>query len=135
MKQRCYDTNADNYPRYGGRGITVCDEWKHDFWMFVYHMGPKPSSTHTLDRVNSDYLYSPENCRWATPSEQNYNRRGFTKSGSKGYQQRKNGRFTVRIWMDGKTNTIGTFDTEAEATAAYQEALAEKRSNQPQLVQ
>ena len=74
MLARCFDVNHKSYHHYGGRGITVCDEWLNDFWMFVYHMGKRPEGT-SLDRVDNDYIYCPENCRWATASEQRLNKR------------------------------------------------------------
>lgn len=72
MKQRCYNEKNTKYPIYGARGINVCDRWLNSFWDFVNDLGERPDGC-TLDRVNPDLGYSPENCRWATIYEQNNN--------------------------------------------------------------
>ena len=74
MKQRCYDTNDDAYPYYGGRGISVCNRWLDNFWNFVEDMGDRPEG-HTLDREKVNGNYCPENCRWADNVTQSLNRR------------------------------------------------------------
>jgi hypothetical protein len=75
MVSRCYNPQFAHYADYGGRGITVCDEWREDPWMFLLHMGPRPSNEHSVDRIDNEYIYCPENCKWSTQAEQNANRR------------------------------------------------------------
>ena len=73
MWARCTNPKRRDYKNYGGRGITVCDTWK-SFEAFLADMGDKPQNK-SLDRINNDKGYAPENCRWATSSEQRRNQR------------------------------------------------------------
>lgn len=77
MRQRCTNPRTVRWKDYGGRGIKVCAEWMHDFAAFLRDVGHRPSSDHTLDRINNDGNYEPGNVRWATRSEQSINRRPF----------------------------------------------------------
>jgi len=74
MIRRCYDDSVNDYARYGGRGITVCDRW-FDFLNFLEDMGERPDR-HVLDRKDNEKGYSPENCRWVTHKESARNRSG-----------------------------------------------------------
>ena len=75
MMYRCYNTKASNYKYYGGRGIRVCDEW-HDIERFEEWERDHPFFIGaTLDRINSNGNYEPENCRWVTMFDQDKNRR------------------------------------------------------------
>lgn len=75
MLQRCYNPRCQGYDNYGGRGISVCDSWRQSFSAFVNDVGSRPSSVHSLDRINNDGNYEPSNVRWATVKEQGNNRR------------------------------------------------------------
>lgn len=78
MITRCTNPRRESWVDYGGRGITVCDRWRHSFKNFLADMGARPVST-TLDRIDVNGNYEPSNCRWATPSQQSRNCRGSVK--------------------------------------------------------
>ena len=86
MNRRCSDEHDTSFLNYGGRGIRVCDRWRESFSSFLANMGQRPTQKRTLDRRDNDGDYCPENCRWATQT-----------------QQARNTRANRRITHDGKT--------------------------------
>lgn len=75
MKARCYKPSTIRFENYGGRGITVCDRWKNSFENFLEDMGLKPTPKHSIDRIDVNGNYEPNNCRWATTKQQACNTR------------------------------------------------------------
>jgi hypothetical protein len=92
---RCFNPKAKSYQRYGGRGITMCALWKDSFEAFLSDMGPRPSPEYSIDRINNDGNYEPNNCRWATPVEQANNRGN-----------------NLLITIDGRTQTVHDWSRE-----------------------
>jgi hypothetical protein len=94
MLDRCYYEGDKSFHRYGGRGITVCKRWQ-DYSTFLADIGRKPTPAHTLDRINPNGDYEPSNVRWASPIEQQSNRRD-----------------NVTITLNGRTQTVSAWARE-----------------------
>lgn len=78
MKKRCLDPKCPDFKHYGGRGIVMYEFWQcpvFGFWLFLDHVGSRPSPQHSIDRINNELGYMPGNVRWATSEQQAYNKR------------------------------------------------------------
>jgi hypothetical protein len=82
MKARCYNEKNPSYHNYGGRGIKVCDRWRDSVEDFIEDLGERPSLSHTIDRIDNDGNYEPDNCKWSTKEEQSQNTRGVVGASS-----------------------------------------------------
>lgn len=98
MKSRCCNANNRSYKDYGGRGIKICDRWLESFWNFVEDMGKKPEG-YSLDRIDVNGDYCPENCRWASRHTQSANRRN--KREYTGVWEHKGTGWSARLIVDG----------------------------------
>jgi hypothetical protein len=121
MINRCKNTSQKAFPRYGGRGIVVCDRWTK-FENFYADMGERPIG-HTLDRIDNDLGYEPGNCRWATVSEQNRNKRSNHVIEYNG-EKLCISEWARRVGIDGKTIRrrldVGWSVEKALTTARYE---------------
>jgi hypothetical protein len=122
INYRCNNPKCLDYEYYGGRGIRV--EWE-SFDDFIRDMGDRPSSYHTIDRLDVNGNYSKDNCVWATRQEQGRNRRATrSKTGYAGVYERPGGTYLVGIFVDKNTKLtkVGIYDSLEDAVRARQDA-------------
>lgn len=127
MIQRCENPNCHAYGDYGGRGISICKEWRESFEHFYRDMGPKPSHSHSLDRIDVNGNYEPGNCRWANKATQSRNVRHQKSNilGIKGVRVAGEGRFIATIGVHSESVYLGTFPTLDQAINARKKAEKE----------
>ena len=124
MKSRCYNPNNNRFKDYGARGIKVCERWENSFENFFADMGEKPHPEYSIERVNVNGDYTPDNCIWADPATQNRNKRQQpSKTNERGISlMPSTKKYRAMISVNNKTKHIGVYDTIEEAKKARESA-------------
>jgi hypothetical protein len=129
IKNRTLNPRNKHYLDYGGRGITICEEWKNDFMSFYdWAMSNGYSDELSIDRIDNDGNYCPENCRWSNQVIQSRNQR-IKSSNTSGYRgvsyNKKTDRYKAKICVNGKNIHLGHFLTPVEGAIAYNNYIIE----------
>ena len=123
MRTRCYNIKYKEYKYYGGRGIQICDRWL-DIKNFIEDMYPSYQEGLTLDRIDVNGNYEPDNCRWADLNTQARNTRDIISTNKSGYRgvcfHKKSRKWVASIKVKGKLISLGTFYNKLEAAKAYE---------------
>lgn len=128
MRARCYNPKRWNYDKYGGRGIRVCDEWMSDFMNFYeWAMASGYDETKSIDRIDPNGNYEPQNCRFTDASIQGLNRntQSNNSTGCKGVTLLKSGKYRAYIKKNGKQIALGCYETLEQAKKAREKAEKE----------
>ena len=131
IKNRTLNSKYKDYLDYGGRGITICDEWKNDFMSFynwAMSNGYEENKGLSIDRIDNDGNYEPSNCRWVSSNIQNRNKR-IPKNNTSGYKgvsfKKDNNKYVAQIRVNKKQIHLGSFLTAEEGAVAYNNYIIE----------
>lgn len=134
IKSRCYNRNTPNYEYYGGKGIVMCDTWREDYTNFyTWALANGYADALSIDRIDFEGNYSPENCRWVAQTVQAQNTRLLRKNNTSGYRgvcKEGNG-FTARIDCNYERVNLGKYPTAILAAKAYNDYVGTKGSYHP----
>lgn len=134
MLQRCYNSNSKAYKYYGERGITVCERW-HLTENFIEDMFPTFEEGLSLDRIDVDGNYEPNNCRWVTKNVQARNKRLLRDDNTSGfrgvYWHKANNKWVVQITINSKKVHLGYFNTAIDGAIAYNNYVIENNLEHP----
>lgn len=129
MKRRCYNNKVRDYKWYGGKGIKVCEEWL-DVKTFITWCGETYIEGMTLDRIDGNKNYQPDNCRWVDMTIQNINK-GVVSRNNSGHTgiswKKKNNKFVAQVSIQGKPKHIGLFKTKEDAVLARDAFIIEHK--------
>lgn len=136
MKSRCYQQKKHDYKYYGGRGITVCDEWREyfiNFYNWAMINGYKEGLE--IDRIKNDLNYSPDNCRFITGSQNTQNTRILRSNNTSGFRgvhfNRKNNNWNACVMNKRRVYYLGTFCDSVSAAIAYNNWVIEHKTLHP----
>lgn len=121
IKRRCYNPKSSDYKYWGGKGITMCNEWQKDFLSFYNHIGPRPADNYSVDRIDSNRNYEPGNVKWSTKEEQS-NNRVMLKNNTSGYTGVSYNSRAKKWRAKYRNKHIGYFDTFEQAIIAHKKA-------------
>jgi len=126
MMARCYNINKNSYINYGGKGIIVCERW-HNINNFIEDMFPSFEEGLTLDRIDVEGNYEPDNCRWIDRNTQAQNTRKLKSTNTSGYRgvylNKSRGKWQVEITVNNKKKHLGCFTNPEEGARAYDQYI------------
>lgn len=134
MKERCFSKQNQAYSFYGGKGITICDDWLNDFISFYnWAIDNGYKDNLTIDRINTDSNYEPDNCRWVNMSIQAQNTKHIRATNKSGYRgvswYKNNNKWKASISVNNKVKHLGYFENKIDAAKSYNSFVIQNNLN------